>query len=196
MPGSTLRWCRIFPSILGLCLARSHFATPGFQDTGHSGFHQRDTGCRSLRASAATILRCRGAQGDRAWPEPLRVRGDRHGQLFARGCSGRASNLAAPTASPIRTGWMKSAIATARRDRAADQESHRGTPARGRQCRRRVAQLDRHRCVHPRTASRISWKADGKRPRLCRLAVGLIMSDLAVNRICRELRDHALFARR
>ena len=52
---------------------------------------------------------------------------------------------------------------------AAAAEPH----ARGRQCRRRAAQLDCHAGLHRQPQAGFSHQTNGKRPRLCRLALGL-----------------------
>ena len=64
-------------------------------------------------------------------------------------------------------------LSRGRRHRCVDCRRCRRPHARGRQCRWRAAQLDCHAGLHRQPQAGFSHQTNGKRPRLCRLALGL-----------------------
>ena len=149
-----------------------HFLTPDMQVpvipffvSGHLPPLPSARRCHDLGKAVARAIE--------AWPDPLRV--------VVMGSGSFSLEVGGPRMAPGRSDgvpdpdWAMRVIKSLEEqkiDRLID-EATRASDAQGRQCRRRIAELDRHARRHRRPQADIRRAADAERPRLRRLALEL-----------------------
>ena len=122
-----------------------------------------------------------------SWPEALRVvvMGSGSFSLDVSGPTHRARQVRRGAGPGL--GHERLRLSRARRDRTAVERGDRGEAARRRQCRRRIAELDRDVGRLWRRQADFCQTTNGEWPRLCRVAEKLTMSVYAVNHLLRQL---------